>query len=58
MGNQMDLGNTAGKRAKTTSLWKILLASIAVPILVLAFAEGPPSEHTGGFGEGNCTECH
>src|SRR4026209_70819 len=31
---------------------------MAVPLLLFAFAEGPPSEHTAGFGEPNCTECH
>jgi uncharacterized protein (TIGR03437 family) len=39
-------------------VWHVLLLTLAVPILVWAFAEGPPDAHTGGFGEQSCAECH
>ncbi|HEY7680279.1 MAG TPA: choice-of-anchor V domain-containing protein, partial [Terriglobia bacterium] len=37
---------------------QLALASVGVPLLVYAFSSGPPSQHTGGFGEPTCTECH
>src|SRR5689334_19670346 len=46
------------KQKKSTSLWKIVVTSAALPLLVYAFSSGPPSEHTGGFGENTCVECH
>ncbi|MBI4478404.1 MAG: hypothetical protein HY651_00090 [Acidobacteria bacterium] len=38
--------------------WQLILAVSSVPIVLYAFSSGPPSEHTGGFGEATCTECH
>lgn len=38
--------------------WKLLLGLATFSILLYAFSEGPPSEHTGGFGEETCAECH
>ena len=43
---------------RRTQWWQLAIAVIAIPVLIYAFAEGPPSEHTGGFGEPTCTECH
>ncbi|MSO19566.1 MAG: hypothetical protein EXQ56_03755 [Acidobacteria bacterium] len=31
---------------------------LAIPIYIAARSGGPPSGVTGGFGEGNCTQCH
>jgi uncharacterized protein (TIGR03437 family) len=42
----------------TSNLWKALFLALLVPILVWAYAEGPPAAATGGFGEPNCTDCH
>ncbi|MBI3933560.1 MAG: hypothetical protein HY316_02640 [Acidobacteria bacterium] len=39
-------------------LWRLVVALAGVPLMVYAFSSGPPSEHTGGFGEPTCTECH
>lgn len=39
-------------------LIKLSLLAIAAPLLLYAFSDLPPVQHTGGFGEGNCTECH
>src|SRR5258706_16364157 len=38
--------------------WIVFLLTLGVPILVWAYAEGPPAAHTGGFGEPTCAECH
>jgi uncharacterized protein (TIGR03437 family) len=38
--------------------WQLGLAVLSIPVLLYAFSEGPPSEHTGGFGEPTCVECH
>jgi uncharacterized protein (TIGR03437 family) len=40
------------------NLWMAFLLALLVPILVYAYAEGPPAGATGGFGEPNCTDCH
>jgi uncharacterized protein (TIGR03437 family) len=58
MSKQKPLRFSSEKHSKSTSLWKIVLTSAALPILVYAFSSGPPSEHTGGFGEPTCVECH
>jgi uncharacterized protein (TIGR03437 family) len=38
--------------------WIVFLLTLGVPILVWAFAEGPPDAHTGGFREPTCAQCH
>ena len=48
----------ASNRISTASISKVALLALSLPILVYAFSSGPPSEHTGGFGEQTCTECH
>ena len=58
MGVHLNHNEAGKKRARATSLWQVVLLSAALPILVYAFSVGPPSEHTGGFGEPTCTECH
>jgi len=40
------------------NLWLAFLLALSIPILVWAYAEGPPDAHTGGFGEPTCNECH
>jgi uncharacterized protein (TIGR03437 family) len=45
------------KRVKNRA-WIVLLLTLGIPILVWAYAEGPPDAHTGGFGEPTCTACH
>ena len=53
-------GGTGGTVKPTRKIhwWQLILAVASVPILLYAFSSGPPSEHTGGFGEPTCTECH
>ncbi|MDA0204709.1 MAG: hypothetical protein O2795_05095 [Acidobacteria bacterium] len=46
------------RKTRSTVLWKSLLGLATCSVLLYAFSEGPPSEHTGGFGEETCTECH
>jgi len=50
------------QRSSRKQWWWLFLALLAIPCLVYAFDgignSGPPSEHTGGFGEPTCTECH
>lgn len=58
MSNQEQSNFLSEKPKRSTSWWKIVLASAALPILVYAFSSGPPSEHTGGFNENTCVECH
>jgi uncharacterized protein (TIGR03437 family) len=46
------------KQSPGNNLWMALLLALAIPILVYAYAEGPPAAVTGGFGEPTCTDCH
>lgn len=50
-------GNAARKSCSNVA-WKIVLGLATFSVLLYAFSEGPPSEHTGGFGEETCAECH
>lgn len=36
----------------------VLLLTLAVPTVALVYPDGPPIEHTGGFGEPTCHACH
>src|ERR1044071_4043201 len=41
--------------------WQIIFATALIPLVLYAYdgdPTGPPTEHTGGFGEPTCTECH
>ena len=35
-----------------------VIALLMVPAIIVARSGGPPGGVTGGFGEGNCTQCH
>jgi len=48
----------AAKGKPRLIFWKIVLGLATCSILLYAYSEGPPSEHTGGFGEETCAECH
>lgn len=48
----------ASRNPRSTVVWKIVLGLATFSVLLFAFSEGPPSEHTGGFGEETCAECH
>jgi uncharacterized protein (TIGR03437 family) len=54
---QSSNGNAKGV-PRSSVAWKVALGVTAFSILLYAFSEGPPSEHTGGFGEQTCAECH
>ncbi len=46
------------KRKKAVLAAKCLTALAVVPVLIFAYAEGPPARHTGAAGDQTCTECH
>ncbi len=52
------MGREIIRRLLRSRWWQVALAALAVPLLVYAFSTGPPSEHTGGFNEPTCNECH
>lgn len=43
---------------RSRNIGVLLLGTLLVPVLIMAISSGPPSAVTGGFGEGNCTQCH
>ena len=46
---------------RPTRWWQLVLAAAMIPLVLYAYdgdPTGPPTEHTGGFGEPTCTECH
>ncbi|MSO19217.1 MAG: hypothetical protein EXQ56_01950 [Acidobacteria bacterium] len=58
MGYNQTNHNSAINRNSTSSIWKVALLALSLPILVYAFSPAPPSERTGGFGESTCIGCH
>lgn len=46
------------QRQTGVRLGKLACAAGVVPILIWAYAEGPPPGYTGALGEPNCTACH
>ncbi len=45
--------------AQVSLRWIFALLALALPALLLSYGtQPPPPNHTGGFGEATCTECH
>jgi len=45
-------------KLRKTNLWLAILLSLAVPLVVYSYVDGPPVGYTGAADESDCTDCH